>query len=94
MLQPALARSVVLVNHPRQKRLVVSERVEIAAATQQQGLLNPPLEMAMRALHTAVFMRHAQVVAAVGQAVVAAEGVVPRGEVGAETAVTVPARCR
>ena len=48
----------------------------------------------MGTLHTAVLMRHPQVVAAVGQAVVAAEGVIAAGDVGAETAVAVAARCR
>ena len=39
-------------------------------------------------------MRHPQVVAAVGQAVVAAEGVIAGGDVGWKTAVAVAARRR
>ena len=45
----------------------------------------------MGALHPAVLVGHSLVVAAVGQAVVAAEGVIPAGDVGIETPVPVPA---
>jgi hypothetical protein len=41
------------------------------------------------ALHTAVFMGHTTIVAAIGQAVVAAEGEMAAGDIGAETAAAV-----
>lgn len=47
--------------------------------------------MAMGSLNKAVFMGYAQVVAAVDQAVVSAEGVIARVDVSAETAVAIPA---
>ena len=82
LLQPHQTRSVVLLKHRSQESLVRSQRLKIAAAAQQKRLLDPPLEMAMGTLHTAVLMRHSQVVAAVGQAVVAAEGVIAGSDVG------------
>ena len=48
----------------------------------------------MGAFHTAVFMGHTEVVAAVSQAVVMAEGVIAAGDVGRETAIAVAAGSR
>ena len=58
LLQPDQPRSVVLLDHLREEVLIRRQRFKIAAAAQQQRLLDPPFEMAMGTLHTAVLMRH------------------------------------
>jgi hypothetical protein len=46
-----------------EEALIARQRLEIAAATSQQRLLDPPFEMAMGAFHTAVLMGHTAVAA-------------------------------
>lgn len=91
LLQATQPGAVVLRRHRSNEGLVGGDRLEIGAATQQQGLLDPSLEVAVGALHPAVLMGDTTVVAAVGQAVVMAEGVVAAGDVGGKAAVAVAA---
>ena len=72
--------------HLSHKGLIRRYRLEISATAQQQGLLDSLLEMAMGAFHTAVFVGHTQIVAAVGHSVVAAQRVMALGDIRAEMA--------
>ena len=91
LLQAAQPGTVVLRRHLHDEGFVGGYRLEIMAAAQQQGLLDPFLEVAVGALHPAVLMGDTAVVAAVGQADVMAEGVVAAGDVGGKAAVAVAA---
>ncbi len=91
LLQAAQPGTVVLRRHLHDEGFVGGHRLEIMAATQQQRLLDPFLEVAVGALHPAVLMGDTAVVAAVGQADVMAEGVVAAGDVGGKAAVAVAA---
>src|SRR5262252_5398430 len=67
--------------------------VEVAAAAQDQRLLNGTLEMAMMALDCAVLVRQARIVAADHHAVVVAERIIAPGLVNAGIVVEI-AKCR
>lgn len=58
------------IGHLNQNRLVVQQDLGIVAAAQQQGLLDPPLEMAIGVPHPPILMGHAPVVGALVQVTV------------------------
>jgi len=77
--------------HLSEQLAVFGGFLEIAAAAEDQLLLQPPFHMAMRCLDNAVLMGHTAVVAAGGKAVVGAEGLIAGGDVEGVAAVAVAA---
>ena len=77
--------------HLSEQLAVFGGFLEIAAAAEDQLLLQPPFHMAMRCLDDAVLMGHTAVVAAGGKAVVGAEGLIAGGDVEGVAAVAVAA---
>ena len=86
-----LPRGVEGAEHLSQQFAVFGGLLEIAAAAQDQLLLQPSFHMAMGCLDDAVLMGHTAVVAAGAQAVVAAECLVARRDVEGVAAVAVAA---
>lgn len=86
-----LPRGIERVEHLSDQLAVFSGFLEIAAAAQDQLLLQPTFQMAMGCLDDAVLMGHATVIAAGAQAVVAAERLVAGRDVEGVAAVTVAA---
>ena len=91
LLVAPLTRGIDGTEHLREQLAVFSRLVEIAAATQDQLLLQPPFHMAVRCLDDPVLMGHPAVVATGAQAVVSAERLVARGDVEGVAAVPVAA---
>ena len=91
LLVAPLARGIEGTEHLSEQLAVLSGLVEIATATQQQLLLQPPFHMAVRGLDDAVLMGHPPVVPAGAQAVVGAKGLVAGCDVEGVAAVTVAA---
>lgn len=79
LLIAPLAPGVEGAEHLRQQFAIFGGFLEIAAAAQDQLLLQPPFHVAVRCLDDPVFMGHAAVVTAGAQAVVSAERLVARG---------------
>jgi len=79
LLVATLPRGVEGAEHLREHFAVFSRLVEIAAAAQDQLLLQPPFHMAVRGLGDAVLMGHTAVIAAGAQAVVGAERLIAGG---------------
>ena len=77
--------------HLSEQLAVFSRFLEIAAAAQDQLLLQPPFHVAMGCLDDAVLMGHAAVVAAGGKAVMGAKRLVTRGDVEGVAAIAVAA---
>ena len=91
LLIAPLARGVEGTEHLSEQLAIFGGIVEIAAAAQDQLLLQPPFHMAVRGLNDAVLMGHAAVVAAGGQPVMGAERLVAGGDVKGVAAVPVAA---
>jgi len=70
LLVAPLARGIEGTEHLREQLAVFRRLVEIAAAAQDQLLLQPPFHMAVRCLDDSVLMGHTPVTAAGAQAVV------------------------
>jgi hypothetical protein len=94
LLVAPLPGGVESAEHLNQQLAVFGRLHEIAAAAQDQLLLQPPFHMAVVTLDDAVLMGHAAVVAAGGQAVVRAQGLVAGGDVEGIAAVSVAAGSR
>jgi hypothetical protein len=94
LLVAPLARSIEGAEHLGQQLAVLGGFFEIAAAAQDQLLLQPPFHMAVRCLDDAVFVSHTAVVAAGAQAVVSAERLVARGDIEGVAAIAVAAGSR
>ena len=86
-----LARSIEGTEHLGQQLVVLGGFLEIAAAAQDQLLLQPPFHMAVRCLDDAVLVSHTAVVATGAQAVVAAKRLVARGDIDGVAAIAVAA---
>jgi hypothetical protein len=91
LLVAPLPGGIESAEHLSEQLAVLGWLLEIAAAAQQQLLLQPPFHMAVRGLENAVLMGNTAVVTAGGKAVVSAEGLVAGGDVEGIAAVTVAA---
>jgi hypothetical protein len=89
-----LARSIEGTEHLGQQFAVFSRLVEIAAAAQDQLLLQPPFHMAVRCLNDAVLVSHTAVVTAGRKPVMGTERLVARGDVEGIAAIAVAAGSR
>ena len=94
LLVAPLARGIEGAEHLREQFAVLGGFLEIAAAAQDQLLLQPPFHMAVRCLDDAVLVSHTAVVTAGRKPVMGTERLVARGDVEGIAAVPVAAGSR